>query len=93
MSQKLFRKGVSEAKRASGFSGVTLAQPMRLWIPTASTASVALAADLFLAIGTYIWRYRVAQAGEPPYRINVLAAAYDKRAMELYRSPHWLSDY
>ncbi len=59
MSQELFRKEVLEAKRTSWLGGISLAQPVRLWVLTATAVVGALIVVLFLTFGTYTRRSRV----------------------------------
>lgn len=59
MSQELFRRDVLEAKRTSWLGGISLAQPVRLWMLTTAAVVVALAVALFLTLGTYTRRSRV----------------------------------
>lgn len=59
MTQPLFRPEVLAAKRTSWLGGISLAQPIRLWILTAFAAFVAIAVILFLVFGTYTRRSRV----------------------------------
>lgn len=59
MSQQLFRKEVLEAKRVSWLGGISLAQPIRLWVLTAAAIIIALAVALFLTFGTYTRRSTV----------------------------------
>ncbi len=59
MTQPLFRPEVLAAKRTSWLGGISLAQPIRLWVLTAFAAFVALAVILFLVFGTYTRRSRV----------------------------------
>ena len=59
MSTPLFRPEVLAAKRTGWLGGVSLAQPIRLWVLTALAAAAALAVILFLVIGTYTRRSRV----------------------------------
>jgi membrane fusion protein len=59
MSETLFRREALEARRTSWLGGISLAQPIRLWILTAFAASAALAVVLFLVFGTYTRRSTV----------------------------------
>lgn len=59
MTQTLFRPEVLEAKRTSWLGGISLVQPLRIWVLTAFAAFVALAVILFLAFGTYTRRSSV----------------------------------
>lgn len=59
MPQDLFRKEVLEARRTSWLGGISLAQPLRLWILTAAAVLTALTVVLFLSFGTYTRRSSV----------------------------------
>jgi len=59
MSQELFRREVLEAKRTSWLGGISLAQPIRLWVLTATAIIAALAVALFLIFGSYTRRSTV----------------------------------
>ena len=60
MSQELFRREVLEAKRTSWLGGISLAQPVRLWVLTVAAIIAALTVALFLTFGTYTRRSKVA---------------------------------
>lgn len=60
MSHDLFRKEVLEARRASWLGSISLAQPLSLWVLTGFAACAALAIVLFLVLGSYTRRERVA---------------------------------
>lgn len=59
MSQGLFRKEVIDAKRVSWLGGISIAQPLSLWVLTSFAAVSALAIIFFLAFGNYTRRERV----------------------------------
>lgn len=59
MTQPLFRPEVLQAKRTSWLGGISLAQPIRLWVLTAAAVLVAFAVLLFLVFGSYSRRSRV----------------------------------
>lgn len=59
MPQVLFRTEVLSAKRASWLGGVSLAQPVRVWMLTVVAVVVALAVAAFLTFGTYTRRSSV----------------------------------
>lgn len=59
MSQELFRREVLEAKRTSWLGGISLAQPIQLWVLTSVAVIAALAVGLFLTFGTYTRRSTV----------------------------------
>lgn len=60
MTQPLFRPEVLEAKRGSWLGGISLAQPLRLWLLTLAAATAATAIVLFVTFGTYTRRSTVA---------------------------------
>jgi membrane fusion protein len=60
MPQGLFRKEALEAKRMSWLGGISLTQPLPMWVLTAAATVAALLVGLFLAIGTYTRRSSVA---------------------------------
>ncbi|WP_296282509.1 HlyD family efflux transporter periplasmic adaptor subunit [Pseudoxanthomonas sp.] len=59
MTQPLFRPEVLEAKRGSWLGGISLAQPVSLWVLTLATALAATAIVLFVTFGTYTRRSTV----------------------------------
>lgn len=59
MSQDLFRKEVLEAKRGSWLGGISLAQPLRLWVLTSAAVATAGIIILFITLGTYTRRSSV----------------------------------
>lgn len=59
MTQSLFRREVLEAKRGSWLGGISLAQPVSLWVLTLATALAATAIVLFVTFGTYTRRSTV----------------------------------
>lgn len=59
MSQQLFRKEVLESKRSGWLGGISLAQPIRLWVLTSAAVVAALSVALFLMFGTYTRRSTV----------------------------------
>jgi membrane fusion protein len=59
MTQPLFRPEVLEAKRGSWLGGISLAQPVRLWVLTLAAVVVASAIVLFVTWGTYTRRSTV----------------------------------
>lgn len=60
MTQELFRKEVLEGRGKSWLGGISLAQPVRLWVLTAAAVIIALIVMLFLFFATYTQRSRVA---------------------------------
>lgn len=85
MSQELFRKEVLEAKRTSWLGGVSLAQPVRLWILTVTAASTALAIVLFLVFGTYARRSHVVGQLVPDLGLSTIVAPTAGVVGRLYR--------
>jgi membrane fusion protein len=59
MTQPLFRPEVLEAKRGSWLGGISLAQPVRLWVMTLAAVAVATTLALFVSLGTYTRRTTV----------------------------------
>lgn len=59
MSQQLFRKEVLEAGRSGWLGGISLAQPLRLWMLTALAVVAAITIMLFITLGTYTRRSTV----------------------------------
>lgn len=59
MSGTLFRREALEARRTSWLGGISLAQPIRLWMLTTLAVFAALAVVLFLVFGTYTRRSSV----------------------------------
>ena len=59
MSNELFRKEVLEAKRSSWLGGISLAQPLKLWLLAGFAVFAATAIIGFLVLGEYTRRSRV----------------------------------
>lgn len=59
MTEPLFRPEVLEAKRRSWLGGISLAQPLSLWLLTGFAILAATAIVLFLVFGEYTRRSRV----------------------------------
>lgn len=59
MPPSLFRQEVLEAKRGSWLGGISLAQPLQLWVLTVAAAMIATTVILFVSFGTYIRRSTV----------------------------------
>ncbi|MEL1265173.1 HlyD family secretion protein [Pseudoxanthomonas putridarboris] len=59
MSQSLFRQEVLDAKRGNWLGGISLAQPVRLWVLTLVAMAAASAIVLFVTLGTYTRRSTV----------------------------------
>lgn len=73
MSQKLFRPEVL-AHRASWLGGISLAQPVGLWLLAGCAAGTALAVVLFLFLGSYTWRSNVSGQLVPTKGLAVVVA-------------------
>lgn len=58
-NEPLFRPEVLQAKRRSWLGGISLAQPLSLWVLTGFTVLAAVAIVLFLVFGEYTRRSRV----------------------------------
>ncbi|MBP3982796.1 HlyD family efflux transporter periplasmic adaptor subunit [Pseudoxanthomonas helianthi] len=74
MTQGLFRKEVLEAKRTSWLGGISLAQPIGLWVLTGVAAAVASTIVLFLALGTYTRRSHVVGQLVPDRGLSTVVA-------------------
>ncbi len=59
MSQPLFRDEVLKARRTSWLGGISLAQPLRLWVLTGLAVLAASTIVLFVTLGTYTRRSTV----------------------------------
>jgi len=59
MSQPLFRDEVLKARRTSWLGGISLAQPLRLWVLTGLAVMAASVIVLFVTLGTYTRRSTV----------------------------------
>lgn len=59
MGEPLFRPEVIEARRKGWLGGISLAQPLRLWVLAVSVTAAAVAIGIFLAMGEYTRRSRV----------------------------------
>jgi len=59
VQQGLFRQEVIDARRVGWLGGISLAQPLRLWLLTGAAIIAAGCVALFLTLGTYTRRSRV----------------------------------
>ncbi|WP_068832858.1 HlyD family secretion protein [Xanthomonas graminis] len=59
MSHGLFREEVLQARRASWLGGISLAQPLQVWVFAGAAAIAATSVLVFLCIGTYTHRSTV----------------------------------
>lgn len=74
MSEPLFRPEVLEAKRQSWLGGISLAQPLRLWVLAGFAVAAASAIVLFLVVGEYTQRSRVAGQLVPDLGLATIVA-------------------
>src|SRR5690606_19075870 len=74
VTQELFRREALEAQRTTWLGGVSLAQPVRLWVMTIGAALAALAVVLFLALATYTRRSSVQGRLVPSQGLAILVA-------------------
>lgn len=74
MTEPLFRPEVLEAKRRSWLGGVSLAQPLPLWILTGFAVLAATAIVLFLIFGEYTRRSRVVGQLVPDFGLSIVVA-------------------
>src|SRR5690606_42099882 len=58
MGEPLFRPEVIEARRKGWLGGISLAQPLRLWVLAVIVTAAAVAIGIFLAMGEYTRRSR-----------------------------------
>lgn len=59
MTESLFRPEVMQAKRGSWLGGISLAQPLRLWVLTTAAVGAATVIILFVTLATYTRRSTV----------------------------------
>ena len=59
MPQSLFRQEFLEAKRGSWLGGISLAQPLQLWVLTVAAVMIATTVILFVSFNTYTRRSTV----------------------------------
>lgn len=74
MTQELFRREALDAKRRGWLGGISLAQPLRLWILTLGAALAATAVVLFLTLGTYTRRSTVTGQLVPTLGLSTVMA-------------------
>lgn len=74
MTDSLFRHEVLEAKRTSGLGGISLAQPLRLWVLTGFALLAAAAIIGFLILGEYTQRSRVAGQLVPDLGLSTIVS-------------------
>lgn len=74
MSDSLFRHEVLEAKRNSWLGGISLAQPLRLWVLTGFAVLAAAAIVAFLLLGEYTRRSHVVGQLVPDLGLSTIVA-------------------
>lgn len=74
MDQPLFRPEVIEARRKGWLGSISLAQPLRIWLLAACVAAAALVIGVFLALGEYTRRSRVAGQLVPDLGLSTVVA-------------------
>lgn len=74
MDQPLFRPEVVEARRKGWLGGISLAQPLRLWVLAAVVVAAAAAVGIFLALGSYTRRSRVVGQLVPDLGLSTVVA-------------------
>ena len=74
MDQPLFRPEVIEARRNGWLGSISLAQPLRLWLLAVCVAAAAIAIGVFLALGEYTRRSRVAGQLVPDLGLSTVVA-------------------
>ena len=77
MSSSLFREEVLQARGRTWLGGISLAQPMPLWILAAFAALAATAVVLFLVLGEYTRRSRVEGHLVPDLGLATIVAPVD----------------
>lgn len=74
MRETLFRREVFEAQRHGWLGGISLVQPVRLWVVTIFLLAAAVAIGLFLAFGEYTRRSRVTGQLVPDLGLSTVVA-------------------
>lgn len=74
MNHELFRREVLEARRAGHLGGISLAQPLRLWVLCACAVLAASVILGFLALGGYTQRSRVTGQLVPNLGLSTVVA-------------------
>lgn len=85
MREQLFREEVLEARRHGWLGGISLAQPLPLWVLAACASAAALAVGIFLATGTYTRRAHVAGQLVPDLGLSTVVAPSDGVVERIYR--------
>ncbi|HLM54141.1 MAG TPA: HlyD family efflux transporter periplasmic adaptor subunit [Pseudoxanthomonas sp.] len=74
MTESLFRHEVLDAKRGSWLGGISLAQPLRLWVLAAFAVAAAGSIVAFLVFGEYTRRSRVSGQLVPDLGLSTVVA-------------------
>lgn len=85
MRGQLFRREVLEARRQAWLGGISLAQPLRLWVLAMCAVLAALAIGAFLALGSYTRRAHVTGQLVPDLGLSTVVAPSDGIVERLYR--------
>ena len=85
MRGQLFRREVLEARRQAWLGGISLAQPLQLWVLAISMALAAAAIGAFLALGSYTRRAHVAGQLVPDLGLSTVVAPSDGVIERIYR--------
>ena len=74
MKKSLFRKEVLESRRGSWLGGISLAQPLALWVWTSVAVAVVVAIALFVTLAEYTRRSRVVGQLVPSLGLSTVVA-------------------
>lgn len=74
MTESLFRREVLDSRRGSWLGGISLAQPLRLWVLTAAASFTAALVVLFLFFGQYTRRSQVVGQLVPDRGLSTVVA-------------------
>ena len=85
MSSGLFRSEALEAKRTHWLGGVSLAQPVNLWILATAATAIALLVAAFLIFGTYTRRSHVVGQLVPDLGLSIIVAPTAGVVSRLYQ--------
>jgi membrane fusion protein len=89
MTTELFRKEALEARRTTWLGGISLAQPLPLWVLTAAAAAAAALIGLFLVLGTYTRRSTVAGQLVPSRGLATVLAPATGVVARVAVGEHW----
>lgn len=81
---QLFRREALEARRQTWLGGISLAQPLRLWVLGLCMSLAALAIGVFLALGSYTRRAHVAGQLVPDLGLSTVVAPSDGIVERIY---------